>query len=170
MTRELCLQAENTLHTGDGEWREGRGIFWLTSIRYMGHSDKWGETTRYTERKLQKTVIWNINKMYLLTSYYNQLLSSGIYCIVCAWLIAIGCRGTCTWPAHRHRNTLVYALLKLFFYPGARTTPLKPLVDTESNILYVCTIPETRQKCLWVEIQSLQSFFFVFKTHIMSQL
>lgn len=57
MTRELSLQAENTLHSGDGELvvgvvgggGGGGGIFWLMSIRYMVHSDKWGETTRYTE-------------------------------------------------------------------------------------------------------------------------
>lgn len=73
--QENCAFRQKTLYTLE---MENELFFWLMSIRYTVHSDKWGETTRYGEKKLQqKTVPWNINAVYLLTSYSNRQASSG---------------------------------------------------------------------------------------------
>lgn len=123
MTRELCLQAENTLHTGDGEWGEGWGgvsIFWLMSIRYMVHSDKWGETTRYTDRKLQQKKKKQFHEILMGYIYWQATITnSSLQGLqgerAWAWLTTTRCRATCT---HRHRNTLIHALVKLWLDRG----------------------------------------------------
>lgn len=48
--QENCALRQKTLYTLEME--NEVFFFWLMSIRYMVHSDKWEETTRYTERRL----------------------------------------------------------------------------------------------------------------------
>lgn len=119
MTRELCLQAENTLHTGDGEWGEGydgerfpvdeqkvHGPF-----RQMGRNDKVRREKGTTTTK--KTVPWNINGIYLLTSYDNQRPSSGTrgrdsLGLTDKLKVQTYTHETCT---HKHGNTLMHVLV-----------------------------------------------------------
>lgn len=54
MTRELCLEAENTYTPEMENEVSCFFFFWLMSIKYTVHSDKQEETTRYTVRKLKQ--------------------------------------------------------------------------------------------------------------------
>lgn len=50
MTRELCLQAENTLHTGDGE-REERGLFLADEYKVHGPFRQMGGNNKVHREK-----------------------------------------------------------------------------------------------------------------------
>jgi len=108
--QENCAFRQKTLYTlvmedeGGGRGVEG-GMFsgWWAWGAWSIQTN--GEKQQGTPREKcnTKTVSWNINGIYLLTSYYNQQLSSGTsgteslcltdkrYC---------RCRGTWAWPTH----------------------------------------------------------------------
>lgn len=85
MTRELCLQAENTLYSGDGEWGRGEGGGWECSLvdehKVHGPLRQEGEIKDVCWEKAEgkKKVFYKILiRVYLLTSRHNQLLSVGV--------------------------------------------------------------------------------------------
>lgn len=155
--QENCAFRQKTLYTLEMEnGRRGR-IFWLMSIRYTVHSDKWGETTRYTERKLKKEqhthtrpAPWNINGICLLTSYNNQQLSLFRDFrereFVLDWQ-PLYTWGTCAWPASTNTEAHSYVYLWLEIMTGQEQgNPIShfiptfiPTADTESNLCMHCS-------------------------------
>lgn len=55
MTRELCLQAENTLHTGDGEWTEGED-FLVDEHKVHGSFRQIGRNNKVHWEKAEKRI------------------------------------------------------------------------------------------------------------------
>lgn len=128
MTRELCLQAENTLHTGDGEWTEGEDFLVDEhkvhgSFRQMGRNNKvhWEKAEKRITHTHTCTAPWNINGICLLTSYNNQQLSLFRDFrereFVLDWQ-PLYTWGTCAWPASTNTEAHSYVYLWLEIMTG----------------------------------------------------
>lgn len=100
-----------------------RGIFWLMSIRYMVHSNKWGENNKvHWETVATKKQFYEILMGYI---YWQASVTSNSLkglqgegereslCLTDNHLVQRYMHMTCT-HRHRHRNTLIYALVKLW--------------------------------------------------------
>lgn len=166
--QENCAFRQKTLYTLEME--NELFFFWLMSIRYMVHSDKWEETTRCTERKLQQKkkqfheilmryIYWQATRT---SSPLQGLQGERERERACAWLTTTRCRGTCTRTActHRHRNTLIHALVKLWLDRSKDNPSHTPWGHWQQCVCWECQRHD-KEAYMWLHTCSEQYFFLV---------
>lgn len=129
---------------GGGGGGRRRGDFLVDEHKVHGPFRQMGRNNKVHKRHScnRKTVVWNINGIYLQTSYCNQQLSSGTWGrgkerarkLVLDWQ-PLGAE------VHAHelhtqtqKHTHTHTLVKLRLDRGAWTTPLIPPGDTERSV------------------------------------
>lgn len=144
MTRELCLQAENTLHTGDGEWTEGEDFLVDEhkvhgSFRQMGRNNKvhWEKAEKritHTHIQLHEILMGYVYWQATITSSSPSLGTSGrgSLCLTDShytW-------GTCAWPASTNTEAHSYVYLWLEIMTGQEQgNPISYLLSYLQQIL-----------------------------------